>query len=402
MDERSRLSIRDGLAEAFAGLLQRPSRSLLTMLGTVLGIGAFVAILGLTSTASNQIDRRFDLLAATEVVVRDAGSPDPQDKSPSFPPDAAERIMHLNGVRSAGVFWPVPFRSPSITANPGMLPLISDITVLAADASALAAARPSMRVGRLYDAFHATRRERVAVLGTTAAARLGVTRLDSYPAVFIDGIPYTVLGVVDDVQRKPELLQSIMIPAETALDAYGPPVEQRAEMLIETSVGAAPLIASQAALALRPDAPERFEVIPPPDPKTLRGTVTGDLDALFLVLAGISLVVGSVGIANTTLVAVMERTNEIGLRRAVGARPMHIAAQFLIESSTLGLLGGLVGSSVGVVVVISTALIKDWTAVMAPWTVITAPAVGLLVGVVAGIYPSLRAARVEPVVALAR
>ena len=130
--------------------------------------------------------------------------------------------------------------------------------------------------------------------------------------------------------------------------------------------------------------------------------VASDLNVLFLLLAAISLVIGTVGIANTTLVAVMERMNEIGLRRALGARPLHVAVQFLAESTALGLLGGLIGSSLGVAVVVSTAVARQWTAVLAPWTVAAAPLIGALVGLVAGGYPALRASWIEPVEALQR
>src|ERR1700738_4809539 len=118
LTDRSTLPPRDLLAEALAGVLQRPGRSVLTMLGTVLGIGAFVAILGLTATAGGQIDKRFSLLSATEVTVQDVGSGQSAGQSAgqsgtggtdpiSFPADADSRIGALNGVVAAGGFWAV-------------------------------------------------------------------------------------------------------------------------------------------------------------------------------------------------------------------------------------------------------------------------------------------------------
>ncbi|GGO94520.1 hypothetical protein GCM10012280_49620 [Wenjunlia tyrosinilytica] len=136
-------------------------------------------------------------------------------------------------------------------------------------------------------------------------------------------------------------------------------------MLVSTRLGAARQIADEAALALRPEHPEYFSAIPPPDPKALRSDVGGDLSQLFLLLALVCLFIGAVGIANTTLVSVMERTAEIELGRALGARGLHITVQFLAESTLLGLLGGLVGTSLGMVGVVVVCAVQKWTPVLA-------------------------------------
>lgn len=104
---RSTFVPRDVLAEALAGMLQRPARSALTMLGTVLGVGAFVAVLGLTATASSQIDSRFNVLSATEVTVEDIAREQDEFADAAFPDDASDRVERLNGVRHAGVLWTV-------------------------------------------------------------------------------------------------------------------------------------------------------------------------------------------------------------------------------------------------------------------------------------------------------
>jgi len=393
---RSRLTPRDLLAESTAGLLQRPGRSVLTMLGTLLGIGSFVAVLGITASAGAQIDKRFTALAATEVRVEQA------EQDLVFPLDARERLRQIDGVVDGGVYWPLPLRQPTISGAPGLPNQAAGLSLTAVDPGVLAAAHPTVRAGRLYDEFHQDRGERVAVLGAAAAQRLGVTRLEAHPAVLINDVPYTVIGIVSDVVRLPELLLGVAIPTSVALWLYGPPVERPARMLVETRVGAAKVVAEQIPLALRPDAPQLLRPIAPPDPQRLRGGVGSDLDTLFLMLAGISLVIGAVGIANTTFVSVLERTAEIGLRRSLGARPRHIAGQFLAESGALGTLGGLVGTSLGVAVVIAVALGNSWTAVLNPWTILHAPLGGTIVGLAAGLYPALRAARIEPVEALRR
>ncbi|MEW1587144.1 ABC transporter permease [Micromonospora vinacea] len=402
----STLSLNDLMTEALAGILQRPGRSFLTMLGTVLGLGGFIAVLGLTATAGGHVSQRFDMLAATEVSVRDVGTGDPLDTEISFREDATARVSALNGVVRAGVWWTAPLRDPSISSHPvqlddGTSPG-SGLSLYAAEPSALAAMRPGLQSGRLYDSFHQSRKERVAVLGRLAADRLGIQRLDTQPAVFVNGTPYTVVGVIESLARESEMLLSVIIPTSTALQLYGPPVEARAKMIIETRVGAAGLIASQAPIALRPDSPTRFKVDAPADPELLRREVSGDLDQLLLLLALVSLLIGAVGIANSTLVSVLERTPEIGLRRSVGARRGHVAAQFLTESTTLGLLGGLLGTAAAVSVVLVVAVTNRWTAVLPSWTVFAGPIIGGLIGLLAGLYPAWRAAGIEPVQALRR
>ncbi|MCM0676616.1 ABC transporter permease [Micromonospora phytophila] len=410
--ERSTLGVRDLAAEATAGILQRPARSLLTTLGTVLGVGAFVAVLGLTSTAAGQISSHFDALKQTTVTVTDVGDGRERDKDApapvAFPGDADQRVTALNGAVGAGVFWPVSLSKPVIGASVAVTARSSgnagDLPVYAASAGLFGAIEPTVRVGRVFDRFHDRRGERVAVLGAAAAARLGISQLHAQPAVFINGAAFTVVGIIDDAERLPELLLGIIVPRGTAERMYRPPdpTISPAQMVIRTRLGAAQLIARQAALALRPDRPDLLQATPPADPHQLSDSVSGELTGLFLTLAAICLVIGAVGITNTTLVAVLERVGEIGLRRSLGARPRHIAAQFLTESTVLGTVGGLTGTALGVGVVLTVALVRDWTAVLDPATVLPAPLIGSVVGMLAGLYPALRAATTEPLEALRR
>ncbi|MCJ0871129.1 ABC transporter permease [Streptomyces sp. AP-93] len=404
--EPSRFTARDNVAEAFAGILQRPARSALTALGTVLGVGTFVAVLGLTATTSSQIDGRFNLLTATEVTVEDVARSKDPFAGPGFPVDADLRVGRLGGVQHAGVFYTVRLdatagkvRSAPVGGGGGG----GDTSeVVAASPGALRAAVPKLAQGRLYDEYHSSTRQRVAVLGSSVAARLGITTLDTRPAVFIGSEPFAVIGIIEDVQRKSDLLLSVAVPRTTAEEIWGAPESDGTSMLIATDIGAAQQVARLAPTALRPDHPEYLKSVPPPDPRMLRSGVTSDLEQLFLILAGICLVIGAVGIANTTLVAVLERTGEIGLRRALGARGRHITTQFLAESGALGILGGLVGTSLGALTVVGVAVLRDWTPVVHPGTVAVAPFLGLLTGVLAGLYPAWRAARIEPAEALRR
>ncbi|MFV0430205.1 MAG: ABC transporter permease [Arachnia sp.] len=124
------------------------------------------------------------------------------------------------------------------------------------------------------------------------------------------------------------------------------------------------------------------------------------IDVLMVLLAGVSLIVGMVGIANTTFISVIERTGEIGLRRALGARSRHILAQILGEAILLGALGGLAGASLGMIAVVSVCQTQNWSAVIDWRLPLLGPVLGLLVGALAGTFPAWRAAQVQPLEAL--
>ena len=201
-------------------------------------------------------------------------------------------------------------------------------------------------------------------LGPDAARRLGIKGLNRLPAIALGDHRYLIIGILRDVARKPELLGSVIIPEGTARKYFA--LAGPGTLVVETRIGAAYLIAEQAPVALRPDDPRVLKVEVPQEPKRVRDEVQTDLDVMFLLLGGLSLIVGAIGIANITLVGVMERTPEIGLRRAIGATRSHIALQFLLESASMGAGGGILGASLGVLVVIAVSAYQVWTPVLVP------------------------------------
>lgn len=403
-----RLRLRDLVDESLAGVLARPARTALTTLGTVLGIASLVATLGISRTAGNQIVERFSELAATQVTVQSRSSgaagqsdnPALRGSAGALPWDVEDRLDRLNGVVASGAVADVP--------NPGgvrTVPFIDPTTlserafpVFAASPGLFDAVRGHLAAGRWFDAGHVARRDRVAVLGVDIANELGVTRIDNLPGVYLGDELFTVIGILDDAPRDRGLTGGIIISSSAA--AWRFEVTRPERVVIETELGATALIASQAALALNPNAPESLGVNAPSDPSEARNEVESDVNDLFLLLGLVSLVVGAIGIANVTLVTVMERTGEIGLRRALGAGRRHIATQFLAESTALGLVGGIIGASAGIVIVVAVSAGREWTPVLDMWMPALAPLAGAGVGLIAGLYPSIRAARMEPVDAL--
>ncbi|MFD0556733.1 putative ABC transport system permease protein [Stackebrandtia endophytica] len=391
----ARVRWRDLVGEAISGVLSRPGRAALTALGTVLGVGTLVTILGLTATAGGQISERFDVLKATEVTVEDTLS-DTYLNGPGFSAAAEDRVRGIEGVTEAGIYG-------GVEELPVSLDLVDSGTeypLVAATPGALAAVEPHLVAGRGFDRYHEDSGARVAMLSAGLATRLGIDRLSEQPAIFINGVPLTVIGIYDDTARKSaEFLLAVVVPVSTAA---GFTDQAPTTMVVATRPGAASVVAGQLAVAVNPAGPERYRVSMPPDPQALAEGVSADLQALFLGLAAVCLFIGMLGIANTTLVAVMERFNEFGLRRAVGAHRRHVYTQVMIESGLLGSIGGLVGVAIGVLSVVAVAVAQQWTAVLDLWVVLVAPGVGVGSGLLAGLYPAWRASRVEPVEALRR
>jgi putative ABC transport system permease protein len=318
-----------------------------------------------------------------------------------LPWDAPARVRRLNGVEAAGTFSRLDVGDDLVRSVAVVDPRGDDafqLAVIAASSGLFDAVRGELRTGRYFDDGHDRRGDRVVVLGKNAAARLGINRIDAQPAVFLGDQPYTVIGILDSVANRAELLDAVIMPNGAARTAYD--LQSPAELEIRTAVGAAQLIARQAPVAIDPNEPTALQVDAPPAPGQVRRDVEADVNALFLLLGGVALLVGGLGIANVTLLSVLERISEIGLRRALGAARRHIAAQFLVESVVVGFLGGLLGTTAGVLLTVSVSAARDWTPLLDIRLVVMAPLLGAVIGLAAGTYPAWKASAIEPIAAL--
>jgi putative ABC transport system permease protein len=375
-----RFTFQDLLVEASYGIGARPSRLVMTTLGTVLGIASLVVTIGFAQTAAGQISSQFDAVATTQVVVEPGSTRTAngsEQATARLPWDAESRVIRLAGVEKAGLVADVPIETLTVTSVP------------VNDPSAPQTASPAVL---------AVWGDRVVVLGSRAAEVLGINRVDSQPSIFIGERAYTVIGIVDGMQRRPDMLDSVILPmgtARTDFDLVAPE-----ELQIQIAVGAGKLVAEQAPVALDPNAPETFDVTAPRSGSQLQDDIQADVNIVFLILGAIALLAGGLGIANVTLLSVMERVSEIGLRRALGATRKNIAQQFIVESVVIGLLGGLIGSAVGVAAVVAVSVAQGWTPILDPWLAIGAALLGAVVGLAAGAYPAMRASNIEPIVAL--
>ncbi|RJT96635.1 ABC transporter permease [Arthrobacter frigidicola] len=399
-----RFSFTDLLIEATSDLGTRPGRLLMTLAGTILGIGALVATIGFAQTTAGQLSKQFNAFAATQIVASPAQIRNAEGNSVStgtLPWDAVQRMERLAGIEQAALINEVPLQDGTVAAvpvNDPSAPTSAPPRIFAASAGLIDALEGTVRYGRLFDEGHDQRQDRVAVLGERLAGNLGITRVDSQPSIFINGIPYAVVGVFGDMQQRSELLDSVVISTGAARNDFNltTPGDVQARIVI----GAGPQLAAQTALALAPDAPDSVTIAAPQGRSNLAESVQSDVNLIFVILSVVVLLAGGVGIANVTMLSVMERTGEIGLRRALGATRRQIATQFVTESVILGLLGGLLGATTGVFAVIAISLSQQWTPVTHPLVAIGGALLGAVVGLAAGSFPARKATRIEPVAAL--
>ncbi|KQZ23915.1 hypothetical protein ASD43_05775 [Microbacterium sp. Root553] len=379
-----------------AGVVQRSSRSGMTIVGIAIGVASFVAVLGVTASANGQISDEFLKVEATQITVtpRSGGT----GTELLFAADADSRVSQIDGVTATGRWWNVP--GVTISANPPSIdPGSSQPPLLAVTPGYFDLVGAEVSSGRTFDDFHQD--QPVAVIGEKLAGDLGIDNVADQPVVVLNNLRVTVIGVVDNTTGSSAALTSVIIPEGFAREHFTAP-GQRETMVVATEVGASTVVADQLAVALNPAELTAYQIVPPPKPTVVKDRVNGSTQALFFALAGICVLVSGVGIANVSLLGVIARTREIALRRSLGALPRHIAIQFLGESAVRGLLGGLVGTALAMAAVTVIALSQQWTAVIEPWSLVAGPVMGVAIGSIAGLYPAIRATKIEPVEAFRR
>ena len=399
----SRLTIRDAWREALLAVTRAPLRTVLTSMGTVLAVGTAIATIGLSNSAAGAVSGTFDALRATIVTFsnnnRFLRPPDLTDK-------AEKPLDRLNGVVSAGLIWNLGspghlFQIGRTVPQPGQ-PQIG-LPITAASVGGLQTVGAKVYTGRLYDAGMDHRGDNVALLGSTAARQLGITGVGVSPVIFIGSVPFTVIGIVSKAPLDPGALLGVIVPPGAAAAIAGPfGAYGFRQIMVRTEPGAAQLIGRQGRFAIDPLHPSEISASVPTDPGRLRQSVNSSLTSLLLAIALIALGVGVIAIANTTLLSVFQRRAEIGLRRSVGAAPRHIAVMVVSEAVLTGAIGGLIGTSVGVLVISAVCASHGWAAVLDPRLLVAAPAAGAVAGLLAGLYPAWRASRVSPISALQR
>lgn len=383
----ARVQIPALVSDALRSVRSKTGRTTALVLAIAVAVAMGCGTITLASTAKAQVSNQFDVRRNRQASAASAASEDGADHLPTRvrSGEADRSTQALSGVTRggiAGTYEPVTARASS--TSPAV-----DANLLGASAGYLEAVHAKVR-GPAVDRPLGPQEMYV---GATLADELHIGPLEATPTILVNGRPFAIRGIITESQRTSDPLTALVMDDDQAAQIS---TVTNYTALVETVPGAAPQVARQLPLALDPTAETRFDVTAPPDPRSLRDALQSDVSTTLLTLTVIAAVAAIAAIANTIMMSVMERTAEFGLRRALGARQAHVAATVMIETTAVGLLGGIIGLLLGLGGVLAISLLRGWAPVLAPGVIPLAVSGGTVVGLVGGLAPAARASRMKP------
>ena len=372
-------------------------RSLLTMLGVIIGVAAVVALVAIGSGAKREVESQVEGLGSNLILVL------PGRVEFGSAPSVSRLELADVDVLSRVVGDP---RSVATTVASGELARVGNreafVTVNGVNENASVVFNRPLARGDNISATDVDTRRRVAVLGSGAADRLFADVDPVGRQVSIAGVRFRVIGVFDEVGSTFGVSRDdeVHVPVTAAQRLLGVERIDGFAVKAPTTEGIEGL-QSRLVDALQQKYPgEEFSALTQTQILGTIGRILGLLTAVLAAIAAISLLVGGVGVSNIMLVSVRERTREIGLRKALGARQRDILLQFLIEAVLLTTIGGLIGIALGVGGSLLLDSVSPLPAVISWWSPLLAFGVSVAVGVFFGVAPARRAGKLDPVVAL--
>ena len=391
--ERSRLAAADLARTATVGARTRPMRAFLSALGIMIGIGAMVAVLGLSESSRSELLAQLEQLGTNLLTVQ-AGTGIGRG-SGELPDDAVSMAGRIGPVEATAYVSDVAasvYRTDLVPSGQ-----TGGIGVKATQPGLLETLGGATADGMFLDA--ATSRYPTVVLGAVAAERLGIDDVADDPVIWLGGEWFTVVGILEPLELHPDIDRAAIVgavAAEEYLDHDGAPTT----IYVRTTPDQVEAVANVLPATVNPQFPDEVQVSRPTDALEAAEAADDTLTALFLGLGAVALVVGGVGIANVMVISVLERRSEIGLRRALGATRRHVAVQFLGESLLLAGTGGIAGVLLGALVTYGWASLEGWDTRVPTVALVGGVVAALVIGAVAGLYPAVRASRLSPTEAL--
>jgi len=390
----SHLAPRELLGSALQGLRGHRLRAALSALGIAIGIGAMVAVVGVSASAQASLLAEIDALGTNLLTVSPGQTFGGQ--SAALPPASLAMIHHVRAVEDDAAVYQVAsagvYRTPFVPAQE-----TGGIGVDAAGANLPRILQTGLSSGRFLGAV--AQRYPEVVLGSEAASSLQIARARDHLLVYLGDTWFSVIGILRPVLIDPGLDADVFISLPVAERVFG--IEPNpSEIYVRADVEDVERVSDLLAPTADPQAAEAVQVSRPAEALQARAAAKGQFTTLLLGLGAVALLVGAIGIANIMVISVLERRGEIGLRRALGATRRHIASQFLAEAALLATIGGAGGLLLGAGGPWVYAAVKDEPFVVPAYALLASPAIGLVIGTVAGLYPATRAARLSPTEAL--
>ncbi|MGH2875345.1 MAG: ABC transporter permease [Solirubrobacteraceae bacterium] len=390
----ARLPLRQLLWAALQGLRTRRLRAGLSALGIAIGIGAMVAVVGVSASSQAQLLATIDALGTNLLTVSPGQTFTGNNEV--LPDTAVAAIDHMPTVQHAAAIYAVS--SATVLRTPFVPALeTGGIGVEAADDDLPQVMETSMASGHFLDAVAARYPE--VVLGAQAAATLQIERVGAHVMVDLGGTWFVVVGVMRSALLDTSLDSTAFISLPVAERLFGVQPNP-SEIYVRADQNAVRHAANLLPATADPESASGVDVTRPSDVLEARAAAKGQFTTLLLGLGAVALLVGAIGIGNIMVISVLERRGEIGLRRALGARRRHISAQFLAESAVLAALGGIAGLALGAGATEIYSVAQGEPFVVPLYALIAAPAAGLAIGMLAGVYPAAKAARLSPTEAL--
>jgi putative ABC transport system permease protein len=398
------MKVVDLLRLALGRLSTGKLRTALTMLGIIIGVASVVALVSVAQGATKGISDRLNALGTNLITVnpgftRGAVTRGSFGSATTLTIDDAAALSNLDGV--VGVAPQLSTQKLLIAGSQN-----ETVRIVGTTPAYLNVYAYDLWTGSFLNEAAIDHNLRVAVIGATTADNLSLTDSSIGSTVYIGGLPFQLIGIMQAKGGSNATDDQVLVPISTMRELFVGSSSVSTIGLSTASQDAMTTVSAEVTALLEQrhgiasGGTDDFTLV---TQAQLLGTVSSVSDLLTLLLAGIasiSLLVGGIGIMNIMLVSVRERTREIGIRKAIGARGRDILSQFLVEALALSLAGGLIGIVVGVFASFGIGLYAGWGFIFNPDTVVVAVGFSLIVGIVFGVWPASQAARLDPVVAL--
>jgi len=386
------MNLREDFRIAWMGLMSNKLRSGLTMLGIIIGVAAVIALVSVGRSASSMVTEQVESLGSNLIMILPARS-----QGVEFTMADVEAVRRqIPGVAAAS-----PVISAGVTATWGGQ--THDTSLRGVSPEYLQIQSWGVSYGQFFSQHDFDARERFAVVGQTVAQELFGMNDPLHRTISLNGHVFRVIGVLEEkgATMGQDMDDVVVVPATTAQRVLGTNRVQQIYAQAASGQQAA-LITNhiERVMDVRFHRDDSVNVFSQEQILDVVNTMTGTLTLMLGAIAGISLLVGGIGIMNIMLVSVTERTREIGVRKALGARRRDIRNQFLVEAVFLSVLGGTVGILLGGAGSSAISRLAGWNPGLNLNAVLLAFGFSAAVGIVFGLWPALNAAKLDPVEAL--